>query len=155
MTFPGRLEIDVRQVSVRRGGRWVLRDVSWQLRPGERWALIGANGAGKTQLLKLLATDVWPTPTGREELNYRLDGHAVARMDAKPRIAYLGAEAQDKYTRHGWNPTIEELLATGLHQSDLLLAPVLPHERRLIGAMLRACALTRLRRRRFLSLSYG
>src|SRR5450631_3053903 len=103
MTLPSRLEINIRQVSVRRGTRWALIDISWQLRPGQRWALIGANGAGKTQLLKLLATDVWPTPTGREQLAFVLDGQPVAPAEAKPHIAYLGAEAQDKYSRHGWN----------------------------------------------------
>jgi molybdate transport system ATP-binding protein len=133
----------------------VLQDVSWQLNAGERWALIGANGAGKTQLLKLLATDTWPTPTGREELIYRVDGRSTLRVEAKPRIVYLGAEAQDKYSRHGWNPTVADLLATGLHRTDLLLSPLRPRERRTVNAMLRACALTRLAARRFLSLSYG
>src|ERR1700690_3754182 len=117
MTLPDRLEINIRQVSVRRG---------------TRWALIGANGAGKTQLLKLLATDVWPTPTGREQLTYRRDGRRVARIDAKPRSEYLGAEAQAKYSRYGWNPCVADLLATGLRQTDLLLAPVQPRERRLV-----------------------
>ena len=60
-----RLAILLRAVSVRRGHKWVLRDISWRLRPGERWALLGDNGAGKTQLLKLLSGDVWPTPGKR------------------------------------------------------------------------------------------
>lgn len=33
---------------------WVLRGVSFTIRPGERWALVGENGAGKTTLIKLL-----------------------------------------------------------------------------------------------------
>src|ERR1700726_70675 len=57
------LAVSLRSLSVRRGDKWVLRDITWQLRPGERWALLGHNGAGKTQLLKLLSGDVWPTPT--------------------------------------------------------------------------------------------
>ena len=44
----------------------MLRDVSWSIRPGQRWLLVGGNGAGKTQLLKLVSGAVWPTPTGRE-----------------------------------------------------------------------------------------
>ena len=68
-----RLSVSLHAVSVRRGGKWVLRDITWRLRAGERWALLGENGAGKTQLLKLLSGDVWPTPTGREDARiYRL-----------------------------------------------------------------------------------
>ena len=32
------------------------------LQPRERWVLAGGNGAGKTQLLKVIAGSVWPTP---------------------------------------------------------------------------------------------
>ena len=149
------MDITVHRVSVRRASRWVLRDVSWRLLPGERWALTGENGAGKTQLLKLLANDVWPTPTGREELKFRHRGRSIGVLDAKRRIMYLGAEAQDKYSRYGWSPTVSDLLASGLHQSDLLLKAVEPGEARRIAAMLRACGMSRLAARPFLSLSYG
>ncbi len=149
------MEISLRVVSVRRGGQWALRDVSWQLGSGERWALTGANGAGKTQLLKLLAADIWPTPTGREAQSFRLGGRLIGRIEAKSRIAYLGAESQDKYSRYGWNPTVRDLLATGLHQSDLLLKAASAREVRQVARMLRASGMTGLSERPFLSLSYG
>jgi iron complex transport system ATP-binding protein len=60
-----RLAVSLRAVSVRRGDQWVLRDITWRLKPGQRWALLGDNGAGKTQLLKLLCGDIWPTPKAR------------------------------------------------------------------------------------------
>ncbi|MEW5976933.1 MAG: ABC transporter ATP-binding protein [Acidobacteriota bacterium] len=40
---------------------WALRDVSFELKGGESLALIGANGAGKTTVLKLLANITRPT----------------------------------------------------------------------------------------------
>jgi len=52
--------IDVRDVSVRRGGHTILRDVSLTVRRGERVAMVGLNGAGKTTLLSVLATLVVP-----------------------------------------------------------------------------------------------
>jgi zinc/manganese transport system ATP-binding protein len=41
-------------VSVRLGGREVLKDVSFNIRPGEFTGLIGPNGAGKTTLLRVI-----------------------------------------------------------------------------------------------------
>jgi len=142
-------------VSVRRGKKWALKDISLDLRGGEHWALVGANGAGKTQLLKLIAADVWPTPSGREKLLYELDGRALHADEAKQRVAYLGSELQDKYARYGWNPIVRDLLATGLHHTDLLLTPITAPERRKISATLSACGLSTLADRRFASLSYG
>ena len=153
-----RLDIRLLAVSVRRGEKWALRDVSWRLRPGERWALIGDNGAGKTQLLKCLSGDVWPTAGmasrggGR---HYRLGRHAVDVIEAKSRVAYIGAELQDKYTRYDWNLRVRDLVATGLHRSDLLLLPVTPPQAKRVAATLRACGLGALAAREFLSLSYG
>lgn len=43
------------RVSVTRGGRSILRELSLRVEAGERIALIGPNGAGKTTILRLLA----------------------------------------------------------------------------------------------------
>jgi molybdate transport system ATP-binding protein len=156
-----RLAVSLRAVCVRRGGRWVLQDINWELRPGERWALLGDNGAGKTQLLKLLSGDIWPTPTPTPTPTpgdgrfYRLGRRRIDLIDAKSRIAYVGGERQDKYARYGWNLRVRELVATGLHRTDLLLQPVTPPEARRVAATLRACGLHALAAREFLSLSYG
>jgi molybdate transport system ATP-binding protein len=150
-----RLSVSLRAVSVRRCDKWVLQDISLQLQPGEQWALIGGNGAGKTQLLKLLSTDVWPTPTGREARIYSQGRRPVDLIAAKRRIAYVGAELQDKYARYGWDLAVGDLLATGLHRTDLLLRPTTPAQRRRIASMLERCGLVALAARRFLSLSYG
>jgi molybdate transport system ATP-binding protein len=160
-----RLAMSLHAVSVRRGDKWVLRDISWRLRPGERWVLLGDNGAGKTQLLKLLCGDVWPTPGGSGQprhagttadgRDYRVGRRPVDLIEAKARIAYIGAEQQDKYARYGWNLRVRELVATGLHRTDLLLLPVTAPQAKRVTAALRACGLYRHAAREFLSLSYG
>src|SRR2546430_14661532 len=66
------LEVRLVRLSLHRGGRTVLKGISWTIRPGERWVLAGANGAGKTQLLKLVAGIVWPKTAARATRPYPL-----------------------------------------------------------------------------------
>jgi molybdate transport system ATP-binding protein len=164
-----RLSMSLHQVSVRRGDKWVLRDITWRLRPGQRWALIGENGAGKTQLLKLLCGDVWPTPrattrpastpraagSASEGRTYQAGGREIDLQEAKSRVAYVGAEQQDKYARYGWNLRVRDLVATGLHRTDLLLQPVTAPQAGRVAAILHAYGLQRHAERKILSLSYG
>jgi molybdate transport system ATP-binding protein len=149
-----RLAVSLRAVDVRRGNRLILHDVTWQLLPDQRWTLIGNNGAGKTQLLKLIGGEVWPVP-GVGALRYSLAGREVDLIEAKSRIAYIGGERQDKYARYGWNLQVRDLVTTGLHATDLLLQTPTPAEAKRVSATLRAAGLTRLASREFLSLSYG
>ena len=156
-----RLAVSLRAVSVRRGQKWILRDITWQLRPGERWALLGENGAGKTQLLKLISGEVWPTPTrlsaagGKDGRSFRQGRRSIDLRDAKQRITYVGGERQDKYARYGWNLSVRDVVATGVEGTDLLLRPVTAPQARRVRSQLKVCGLESLASRKFLSLSYG
>ncbi len=41
-------------ISVRIGGYWAIRDLSWQIHVGQNWVVWGPNGAGKSTLAKAL-----------------------------------------------------------------------------------------------------
>jgi molybdate transport system ATP-binding protein len=149
------VEVRLEAVRLDRSGRRVLDDVSWTIRPGERWVLAGANGAGKTQMLKLVAGSVWPTP-GHGARHYLCKGELWRTPDGiQEEIGYVGPERQDKYTRYGWNHTVEQIVATGVHRTDIPLHPVHEAERRRVAAVLRRLRLQTLAHRRFLTLSYG
>ena len=52
------------EIGIRLGGRTILSDVSFAVRPGEFTGLIGPNGAGKTTLLKVILGLLAPTSGG-------------------------------------------------------------------------------------------
>jgi molybdate transport system ATP-binding protein len=152
--------VKLERCSVVLDGITVLDDISFALRAGERWALIGSNGAGKTMLLKLLRGDLWPTPLGRESRTYHLDPDAGPAGSSQPAgskqsIAYVGPERQDRYLRRDWNLTVTQVVTTGLFDEDIPLTRATRVQSARVTRLLKRFALWSLRRRRFLTLSYG
>lgn len=74
-------------VSVRRytTGQVILDDIDWNVRAGQHWALLGANGAGKTTALRLIGALMHPT-TGTVEVL----GRRLGRVDVRELRARIG-----------------------------------------------------------------
>jgi iron complex transport system ATP-binding protein len=53
--------LEVNQLRVARGDTTILNEVSWRVERGEHWAILGANGSGKTSLLKALTGYLSPS----------------------------------------------------------------------------------------------
>lgn len=147
--------LELKNCSLILDGHTILDEVSFELRARERVALIGANGSGKTMLLKMMRGDVWPTPTGREQRVYRFDGTAHEPAGNKRHIAYVGSERQDRYVRYDWNHTVMQIVTTGLFDEDIPRTKPTATQRAKVERMLRRFGLWSLRARKFLSLSYG
>jgi zinc/manganese transport system ATP-binding protein len=71
-------------VSVRLGGREVLHDVRFSIKPGEFVGLIGSNGAGKTTLLRVIL-GLLPATAGKITVGGRQRGERGAGKDSKQR----------------------------------------------------------------------
>ncbi len=63
--------LDVRGLGIVRDGTPILRDVSWRVRPGQHWVILGSNGSGKTSLLSALTGYLMPTEGTIELLGQR------------------------------------------------------------------------------------
>jgi molybdate transport system ATP-binding protein len=130
--------------------------VSWHVRSGERWLVIGASGAGKTQLLKVMAGDVWPDDARHAPRRYHHEGEwHVQPADVRDEMAWLGPERQDRYERYGWNHRAIEVVGTGLHRTDIPLQRLTAADRVACLRLLRRAGVAQLAQRSFLSLSYG
>jgi molybdate transport system ATP-binding protein len=150
------LDIELARLRLHRGGRILLRDISWRIHSGERWLVIGASGAGKTQLLKIVAGDVWPDDAAHVVRRYRFDGEwHVQPVDVRDEIAWLGPERQDRYERYGWNFRALDVVGTGMGRTDIPQGKLDAAERARGLALLRRAGIARLASRPFLTLSYG
>src|SRR6059058_1940875 len=77
--------LEVCGLHIRRGNVVILDHVSWRVEPGEHWAILGANGSGKTSLLSALTGYLSPT-TGR----FRVLGHEFGRSDWRELRKHIG-----------------------------------------------------------------
>ena len=113
--------LSVNGISVRFAGVKALTDVSFQVQPGELFAVIGPNGAGKTSLFNVLSRVYQPvagqvTFDGRDLL--RLQTHQVARAGIARTFQNLGQFP---------NTTIMDYLLLGRHtrmRSGILLGGI-------------------------------
>lgn len=85
--------------------RWAVRHLSFELRPGERLALVGENGAGKTTLVKLLARLYDPS-----EGRILLDGVDLRDYDVASLRRNIGVIFQD-FVRYDF--ALRENIAVG------------------------------------------
>ena len=63
--------LDVSGLCIHRGGTVILDHLSWRVRKGEHWVILGANGSGKTSLLSALAAYLTPSDGVIEVLGER------------------------------------------------------------------------------------
>lgn len=90
----GRAEL--RDVWFRYGDDWAVRDINFTLRPGEKVALVGASGAGKSTVAALLAGLRAP-----DEGLVLIDGTPVTALSDSERVARLALVSQEVHVFSG------------------------------------------------------
>jgi iron complex transport system ATP-binding protein len=94
-------------ISVTRGGKTILRDVSLQAHAGEFIAVLGPNGAGKSTLLKALAGLVKP-----DAGKVMLDAKSLSALSYRQLAARRAYLPQNPHLE--WPLPVERLVALGL-----------------------------------------
>lgn len=81
--------IQLNNVSFLRKERRILDDICWQIQPGQHWALLGANGSGKTSLLRIITGYEWPSRGTVNVLGNEFGKCAIAGL--RKHIGYVGS----------------------------------------------------------------
>ncbi|AMK13848.1 ABC transporter ATP-binding protein [methanogenic archaeon mixed culture ISO4-G1] len=124
--------LELRNVSVVRGGKHILTSVDLDIFPNENVALIGPNGAGKTTIVRLLTGDVLPF--------YDEDDPAVMRIFGKDRWDIfdlrrrMGIVSMDLQNSFEPETTVSKVICSGFFCSlDVFRHTVVTEEMRAIA----------------------
>ncbi|MFO0752672.1 MAG: ATP-binding cassette domain-containing protein [Thermodesulfovibrionales bacterium] len=148
--------VSLQQVDVVLQGKRVLSDLTWRMHPGEQWALIGSNGAGKSTFLRLVRGDIGPYPGGGGRRAYALNGgEQESPIGIKRHIALVSAELQEAYTKNGWDLSGEEVVGTGLFDTAWLYETPTSSQREAIRQALHLVKGEHLGLKSILSMSQG
>jgi iron complex transport system ATP-binding protein len=100
--------LETRELSLRIGDRPLLHDLSLAFEAGQNWAILGANGRGKTTLLQTLA-GLRRADAG----TVLLDGQAIQNLARRVRAQTLGMLFQD--ASNTFPATVFETVLSGRH----------------------------------------
>lgn len=142
--------VKLQNVDVYIEGRRVLRELNWEIRPGERWLVSGENGSGKTTLAKLLYGRLRAAHGGVVERYGEAANLSVAEL--RRTVALI---SDDEQLRYDWNDPVESVVASGYFASVGLMQK--PTREQIEGArrLIADFGLEHLSARPFLQLSFG
>ncbi|MGJ9381944.1 ABC transporter ATP-binding protein [Salipaludibacillus sp. CF4.18] len=106
--------ITLNDVSVRRGEKLLLKNISWNVHKGQNWAILGLNGAGKTTLLKIITCYMWPTLGSVDVLGYRYGKVNVHEL--RKSIGWVSNSLDQQLQSHQ-NDTALEIVLSGKYAS--------------------------------------
>lgn len=134
------------------GKHKILHEVCWQVKSGEKWALLGENGSGKSTMLSLVYAD---NPQGYSNNITIFDhkrGTGESIWDIKSRIGYISPEMHLYF--NGIKPVID-IVASGFHSNIGLYRRATDEEIAVAHQWLKALRIDHLAQRRFPTLSSG
>lgn len=139
-------------VSIRYGNRTILKDLDWEVRNGEKWALSGPNGSGKSTLLSLVYADNPQSYANTLYLFDRKRGSGESIWDIKKRIGYVSPEMHLFYME---NVPASDIVGSGFFDSIGLYRRCSEQQRQIALTWMRLFGIEELKDRSFLTLSSG
>lgn len=140
--------LQAKNLSVTRGGKQVVRSVSFSVREGEWWMLLGPNGAGKSSLI-MAASGACPY-----QGSVTLGGQEVSALRPRTLARQMAVLSQTNAVSYGF--LVEDVVRLGRYAYRRgMLAPSDPQEQEMVERALEWTGTAHLRRRSMKALSGG
>ena len=144
--------VKMSNTSVSYGDVTVLQNISWTMRPGEHWAVLGHNGAGKTTLLSMILADN-PQAYANDILLFgKKRGSGESIWQIKQKIGWVSPELQIYYHR---GISCHQVVCSGFFDSVGLFRPCSTDQHDLAAAWMQSLEIEHLAQRALSSVSAG
>ena len=144
--------ISLKNITWRRGGKDILKDVSWSVNSHEQWAILGLNGAGKTSILDIVLGYNYPT-SGQAKVIGTEFGKA-SLPDMRKKIGYVSSSL-DKFHQTLNRETALNIVISGKFASFGIYQELDEDTIQLADGILESLNLTHLRDRTYDTFSQG
>ncbi len=142
--------IEIKSATVYINGSQVLDSISWTMKEGENWAVVGNNGAGKTSFMKLAHGELIPVWGGTVRWFGRRDRTPI--WETRSRIGFVSAEFQETYDQ---NVTGLKVVASGFYSSIGLWEPLGSAQEKTAMEWMDFLGIAHLAGKHFRRMSYG
>jgi molybdate transport system ATP-binding protein len=144
--------ISMKNVTVKYGDTTVLENVSWTMRTGEDWVILGPNGCGKTTLLNLITGDNPQAYANEIYIFGKRRGSGESIWDIKRRTGMISSELQIRYRKP---ITAFEVVLSGFFDSVGLYRDYTPEQKETAEQWMEVLGIADKSDRVFNQLSYG
>ena len=144
--------VQMRDVSVCYGQTPVLQNITWNVRRGEKWAVLGPNGSGKSTLLSLITADNPQGYANDFDLFDRKRGSGESIWEIKQKIGFVSPELHLYFPRQ---TPVWKVVASGYFDSAGLFRKLSDEQSEHVGLLLNLLQLHEFREKRFAQLSTG
>ena len=142
--------ISLKNIVITRQNNQIIKDVSFTLNSQQHLAIIGANGAGKSFLLRVLSADM--IPSSGQVIILEQEFGKISLWNLRKQIGFVSSRLAFWYEG---KTTVREVIASGLHGTLGLPEEITTEQQKQIEEILELFQIQNLKQRIFETLSDG
>lgn len=144
--------LSYKNVSFKRDGREILKNINWEIKEGENWALIGLNGSGKSTLLSMIPAYTFATK-GEVSVFDKKFG-ACVWAEIKERVGFVSSTLNTFSDRLN-NQSLIDIVLSGKYNSIGIYQEITQKDREKANNIIKDFKLSNLKLNKFGTLSQG
>ena len=144
--------LSYKNVSFRRDGREILKNINWEIKKGENWALLGLNGSGKSTLLSMIPAYTFAT-SGEVSVFEKKFGTCVWAK-VKEKVGFVSSSL-NTFSDSLNNQTLNNIVLSGKYNSIGIYQEITQKDREKANNIIKDFKLSHLKLNKYITLSQG